>query len=145
MPAEYSNGDDYRSLDDYPKLYGHLLSIDKRLGDVGTSMVWIQFLLSSVLCFVLYLIDWKAKLNIEAGWSTSFTLFLIIIVGSTLFTGKVVTMLEKREYNSLKQNLFSDIDATGINRFELITMMQHDEDLKEIYDALRADAEFFQQ
>lgn len=107
----------------HPDLNGVLLSVQQRLVDAGTYLVWLVRLLclAAILCLHLELVETVGEFSLKplrSPWIYGFLLLLAYLTNTWL-----VEIREAAVYSRHRQDLFDELQRTDIGLYRLVTKL----------------------
>ena len=128
--------------EDNKELYGLLMSVNERVTNVGSNLIWILGVAVFALCVTIHMrwVDTIFGIPIDRvrGFSVYILMFLVAFVIITLFS----QIRENMVYQAAKPYILRKMQESGLSAETLIAEISEDQDLKEIREKIMGDKNF---
>jgi len=126
----------------HPELYGHLLQVSEELSDAGSNLVWMGVAAVAGICLAIHMQWLNSVLGIDAERLRSLWVYGFVMVVAFFFFGFVSEQMERRIYARRRGELMRTIRQAGFTARTLLARIAKQEDLKNVADKLKTDAEW---
>jgi hypothetical protein len=125
--------------DECKDLYGLLLVVDERVGDVGTASIWFVALGALALCVALHMQWLSGLLGEDVEKLRGIWVYILIGVAAFVFYSAVTAARERRVYARFRDEISEAMERNDFDKYTLIAEIQDDPALKQVAELLKTD------